>query len=87
MKVWTITSDTDSDGPTVAVHPTEATAKAHFARIVAASWESWVRDEKPWPGDAMVAYAALCDTVGFFDLISMQEHEVTLPDTKGETDQ
>ena len=76
MKVWTVSTDTDGDGAATAVHVSEEPARAQFARMVAACWESWKAD-KPWPGDASVAYQALCDTVGFMDTITVQEHDIS----------
>ena len=75
MKIWTITTDTESDSIQTAVHVSEESAKAMFARMVAASWESWFGDDD-MPADTAEAYKELLEEPGFFDTITLQEHEV-----------
>lgn len=69
MKIWTLRT-TDA----VIVHTSAAEAEAHYSRIVAASWESWFNT--PAPEDTAKAWNMLIAQCGFFDEVSIVEHEV-----------
>lgn len=77
MKIWTISSDTDGDGAITAVYHTKDAAQSAFARIVAASWASVWAEAKPMPEDITTAWRQLCTVPGFFDVVTMEEHDLT----------
>lgn len=78
MKIWTITTDQDGEGTATAVHTTEADARAHYARIVAASWESWFGDDAdPMPDDTETAWRILTEQSGFWDTVTLAEHDIS----------
>lgn len=78
MKIWTITTDQDGEGTATAVHVTESAARAQFARIVAASWESWFgTNAAPMPDDTAKAWEVLTMQTGFIDTVSLAEHDIS----------
>ena len=77
MKIWTITTSDDS-GTATQAHTTEASARAQYARIVAASWESWFGESAaPMPDDTAKAWGVLSDQTGFLDTVTLEEHDIT----------
>lgn len=79
MKIWTITTSDDS-GTATQAHTTEASARAQYARIVAASWESWFGESAaPMPDDTAKAWEVLSDQTGFLDSLTIEEHDIADP--------
>lgn len=59
-----------------AVYASEDSARAHFARMVQASWASEFGDERPMPEDTMDAYHDMTCRPFFNDFLSIEECEV-----------
>lgn len=79
MKIWTITTSDDS-GTATQAHTTEASARAQYARIVAASWGSWFGESAaPMPDDTAKAWEVLSDQTGFLDTVTLEEHNIADP--------
>lgn len=78
MKIWTITTD-DDNGTQTAIHTTQAAAEAKAREIVAAWFARHVaedgeeRDHDDW----RESYEILCDTVGFMNCLTIEEHDIT----------
>jgi hypothetical protein len=78
MKIWTITTDQDGEGTATAVHMTEADAKGHYGRIIAASWASWFgSNAAPMPDDTAKAWEVLTMQTGFMDSVTLTEHDIS----------
>lgn len=76
MKLFTIIAN-DETGPRAAALFTQPHADAAFARMVAASWQSWKGEDVPMPDDPATAYGILTEDPGFFDTIHRDEFDLT----------
>lgn len=59
MKIWTITTSQADDGTRTEIHTSHAEARAHYARIVAGSWQVWFGDDELMPDDTAAAWCIL----------------------------
>lgn len=76
MKLFTIIANDDT-GPRAAAYFTQQDADSAFARMVAASWQSWKGEGVPMPDDAATAYGTLTEDPGFFDTIHRDEFDLS----------
>lgn len=77
MKIWTIT--TDHEGTQTAGHCTKEAAEAQAVEIVTAWYDRHLRGdtERRDHTDWRESYAMLCDTVGFLECLTMEEHDIS----------
>jgi hypothetical protein len=78
MKIWTVT--TDEDGGRTSICYTQEAADAMATEIVTAWYDRCLRaDEEPrdFTGEWREVYELLCDTIGFCDVLTVEEHDIS----------
>lgn len=81
MKIWTVTYN-DDNGVRTEVFNNEDEQLAAAETWTRQAWD----DEETWPTDWSEAYEELCDTPGFIDSISLEEHQISIPEPTDPTE-